>query len=386
MDGNNPLEKYLHLIIQDHISPEEGGIQNTAFRLALHLHGRGLRVAVAGRIDRSVFEDRSIDVFSLKKPFRTKYASDLRLLSLLMRLRFKFGRKVILYSLLINNIKVYRWLKPLLGWKCVSFLHGNEMLRLYRRKRATLDRSVRACLCVIANSRFTKDFIQKIRSYPNVIIVPPAISAKLYTNYTGPDFRETENLGKRKIILMLSRLVRRKGHDTVIRAVSRLVSRHPDILLLIAGKGGYRSEIMKKVRERGLEGHVKILGSVTEDEKLSLYRACDVYCMPSETSEEQYDIEGFGMTFIEAAAMGRIVIGSNSGGIPDAIEDSRSGFLIEPGDDERLERLLDDIFSDPGKYEVLRRYARERALRDFNWEKQGDRIIESVGSFLGPAL
>ena len=379
----DPLGKYLHIILQDGTSPEGGGIQNIAYHLALHLSGRGLRVVVAGKTDSSVFENSSISVFSLKKPFRTKYASDPRLLLLLLRLRLKLGREVILYSLLINNIKVFRWLKPVLGWKCVSFLHGNEMLRLYSRKRGTLDRSVRACLCVFANSRFTMDFINRIRHYANIVILNPAISVQLYTDFEGPDYREKGNLTGRKIILMLSRLVRRKGHDTVIRAVSRLLPRHPDVLLLIAGKGGYRSEIEKMVLRAGLQAHTKILGFVTEEEKLSLYRACDVYCMPSETSEEKFDVEGFGITFIEAAAMGKLAIGSYSGGIPDAIEDGRSGFLIEPGDDEKLEKLLDEIFSNPEKYDGIRHYARERVLRDFSWEKQGDRIIKSLCSLIG---
>lgn len=378
MDRDSPAGQYLHLILQDRISPVEGGIENIAYYLARHLHDRGARVAVAGQIDRAVFLNSGIDIFSLKKPYRTRNTSDPRLLILLLRLRLKYGPNVILYSMLINNVKVFRWIKPVLGWKCVSFLHGNEVLRMYRARRDTLDRSIQACLCVIANSRYTKDYVQKIRQYPNVVIVSPGIDPQIFADYTGPDFREEKNLGERKIILMLSRLVKRKGHETVIRALGRLLPKHPDITLLVAGKGGYRRAIESMIQSAGLEDNTAFLGAVSEQEKLSLYKACDVYCMPSEVSEEQYEVEGFGITFIEAAAMGRIAIGTRSGGIPDAVEDGRSGFLIEPGDDSRLASILDEVFSDPHRFDGVRQYARERALTRFNWDCQIERILEAV--------
>ena len=378
MNSDNPMGKYRHLIIHDDVSPDGGGIQNIAFNLAIGLARKGVPVVVAGRMEGPVFEGSEIEVFALKKPVRSKNTSDWRLLLLFLRLRVRYGRKTILYSLLINNIKVFRWLKPLLGWKCVSFLHGNEVLRLSRRRKNTLDRNILACQCVFANSRFTRDYIRKTRPYPNITVVNPGISPQLFAGYSDPDYREKENLGEKKIILMLSRLSRRKGHETVIRALSRLVGRHPDLLLLIAGKGGYRSKIEKTVQDFNLADHVIFLGRVNEDKKLALFKACDVYCMPSEMLPEQFEVEGFGITFVEAAAMGKIAIGSDTGGIPDAIESGRSGFLIEPGDDVHLEKLLDDILSNPGKYDDMRRYAKERALKDFSWEKQVDRIFDLV--------
>lgn len=382
MNADTSLAKYRHVIIHDNISPDGGGIQNMAFHLAVQLRRKGLKVVVAGKIRESVFKDSGIEVFGLEKTIRSKNTSDLRLLVLFLRLRLKYGRDVLLYSLLINNITVFRWMRPFLGWKCVAFLHGNEILRLSRRRKNTLSRNILACQCVFANSRFTGDYVGKINSHPNVTVVNPGISPRLFTEYGGPDFREKENLGDRKIILMLSRLSRRKGHETVIRALARLVAKHPDILLLIAGKGAYRPVIEKMVQDFRLTEHVGFLGRVGEKEKLSLYRACDVYCMPSEMLPEEFEVEGFGITFLEAAAMGKIAIGSNTGGIPDAIEDGRSGFLIEPGDDRRLEELLDDILSNPARYDRMRDYARERALRDFSWEKQGDRIFHLVEASL----
>jgi len=372
------LKRFRHLIICDDPSSGAGGIQNMAFNLALQLKSRGLEVIVSGRISDTTLENKGIEIFRTKKPFRSKLSSDWRLLVMFFRLRFRYGREVVLYSMLINNVKIFRWLKPVLGWKCVSFLHGNETLRHLDKKPRTLDRNIRACLCVFANSRYTKEIVEKIRSYPNVIIVHPGIPVDLFKGYTGGSYRVERGLDGRKILLMLGRLVRRKGHETVINALSRLAPKHPEFLLVVAGKGKFRSQIEKMVEDTGITEHVEMVGFVTEEEKFSLYDACDVYCMPSDISEKRYDVEGFGITFIEAAAMGKIAIGADCGGIPDAIENGKSGFLIKPGDHKHLEELLDEILSNPEEYKGMRDYARDRALRDFGWDKQAERILTEL--------
>lgn len=102
------LKNHIHLIIHDYASPDSGGIQNMAYWIARYMEAKGLRVVVAGRLDNSVFMDSNIEVFALKKPFRTTHTSDIRLFFLLARLRIKYSRDVILYSLFINNIKIFR--------------------------------------------------------------------------------------------------------------------------------------------------------------------------------------------------------------------------------------------------------------------------------------
>jgi len=89
-------------------------------------------------------------------------------------------------------------------------------------------------------------------------------------------------------------------------------------------------------------------------------------------------VEGFDITFLEASARGKIVIGSDSGGIPDAIEDGLSGFLIKPGDDTHLADLLDEILSEPEKFDHMRQYAKKRAIEEFDWDIIIDRTIEII--------
>ncbi len=350
--------------------------------MARYIRAKGLRVVVAGRLDSSVFNGSDVEVFALNKPFRTTHTSDIRLFLLLTRLRLRFGRKVLLYSLLINNIKVFRWMRWVLPWECISFVHGNETLRLLHRKPETLRKNILTCLCVFANSHYTAGLVERLGHMDNLVVLSPGIPSDNYRNYLPGSDARLEKYRNRKTILMLSRLVKRKGHATVIRCISRLREKHPDILLLIAGSGGYRRRIEEMVKEIGLQDHVELIGFVPEVDKPALYDACRVYCMPSEISEERFDVEGFGITFLEAAAMGKIVIGTDSGGIPDAIEDGRSGFLIRPGDDEQLADLLDRIFSQPEIFEPMREFARKRAIEQFDWDIRVDHTLEIVSRCL----
>jgi len=376
------LKDRIHLIIHDDASPDGGGIQNMAYWIARYMGAKGQRVVVAGRLDSTVFTDSNVEVFALKKPFRTTHSSDIRLFFLLARLRIRYGQNVILYSLLINNIKVFRWLRGILGWNCVSFLHGNETLRLLHQKPGTLRKNLLACLCVFANSRYTAGLVEKFGPLDNLYVLSPGIPTDRYSSYSSGPGQGQESDRNRKTILMLSRLVKRKGHSTVIQSVSRLREKHPDILLLIAGSGGYRARIEEMTTTFGLKDHVKLLGFVSESDKLTLYDSCSVYCMPSEVSEDRFDVEGFGITFIEASAMGKIAIGTDSGGIPDAIEDGRSGFLIKPGDVEHLTHLLGQILSHPEKYDHVREYGKKRALETYGWDTRVDRILEKVSQCL----
>jgi phosphatidylinositol alpha-1,6-mannosyltransferase len=378
---NNDLMQYRHIIICDDASPYAGGIQNSAYWIARTLAEKGLSVIIAGYQPGSSYElfpTCNLEFFKLKNRVRTKYSSDLQLFRLLIRLKLHYGRQVIFYALLINNVKVFRWIRIWLGWRCVGFLHGNETLRLLHRKPVTLRKNLLACDCIFANSHYTKSLVMQLHTFTNLYVIHPGIPADQYLNFCPTDYRKRKGWQEKKVILMLSRLVARKGHATVIQAVAKLQQKHPDIQLVIAGKGKLMKEIKELVAKAGIAMKTEFLGFVPEHEKLNLYYACDIFCMPSEISEEKYDVEGFGIAFLEAAALGKVAIGADTGGIPEAIEDGKSGFLIQSGDVRGLAQLMNQILSTPERFNGMREYAKSRALTKFSWKKQVDRIIELV--------
>ena len=88
----------------------------------------------------------------------------------------RYGKDVVLYSMVINNLRVFRWLSPWLGrWRCVSFLHGNETLRLMAHRPEVLRRNLDACTRVFANSRYTRALTARLGAFPNIEVIEPGI-------------------------------------------------------------------------------------------------------------------------------------------------------------------------------------------------------------------
>lgn len=173
------------------------------------------------------------------------------------------------------------------------------------------------------------------------------------------------------VCLTLSRLVPRKGVDKALEALARVVARRKDILYCIGGAGPDRPRLESMAASLDLQDHVRFLGRIP-DEKLGLcYASADLFVLPSRTSDHPPDAEGFGIVFLEAGACGTPSLGGASGGIPDAIDDGVTGFLVDPMDPEaiaeRVLRLMDDR-------ELLGRMgaaARARA-RASTWERAAE--------------
>jgi phosphatidylinositol alpha-1,6-mannosyltransferase len=129
-------------------------------------------------------------------------------------------------------------------------------------------------------------------------------------------------------LLTLARLDERKGQDMMIRAIPKILEAVPDLAYLVVGEGIMMERLWKLVSELRLESTVLFTGGVSDDDVLEYYRTCDVYAMPNRTTVTG-DTEGFGLVFLEAGACGKAVIGGKAGGVPDAIRDGETGFLVD---------------------------------------------------------
>lgn len=376
--SDDPLSGFTHLVLYDYPLPQAGGISPMATWIAYHLKERGYRTLLIGNreyLESDLYRQLNLEVHPLDKIIRKGAWSDLRLTRLYLQLRRRFGSQVMFYPMMINYVKIAAALPPLRPWRIASFLYGNEALRLLDKRPATLRKSLRRCTHVFAVSSYTAELVRGRFGLSNVSVFWPGIRYEDFQKH-DPDYRRQRGWTDREVILMLSRLAERKGHLTALQAISWLRTRKPRVLLAIAGSGQMRGEIEARTRELGLEDNVEFLGHVEEYEKPSLYRAADVYCMPSEANLEKADVEGFGITFLEAAACGTLAVGSQTGGIPDALDDGRTGLLIPPGDPVALEEALEDILAEPRRYDEMRERARQRAESEFDWPKRVDAMVD----------
>jgi phosphatidylinositol alpha-1,6-mannosyltransferase len=169
------------------------------------------------------------------------------------------------------------------------------------------------------------------------------------------------------LLLSIGRLQRRKGHDLVIQALAACRQALPQLRYVIIGDGDERPRLEQMVRELGLGGTVTFEGEVPADSLPAYYAACDIFVMPNRV--DGVDVEGFGIVFLEAAATGRPTIGGRSGGVPEAIDENRTGLLVSGTDAPELVAALTHLAGSAELRTSMGAAGRARVVERFNWER-----------------
>ncbi len=266
------------------------------------------------------------------------------------------------------------------GGHLVVYVHGLELVEgPDAPRRATLA----AADLVVANSRHVAALaVQAGAEAARVHVVAPAIDPARVTP-DGPDLRARWGVGERPVILTLGRLVERKGQDTVIAALPALVRARPDLVYVIAGQGPDRARLEAHARALGVEAHVRFVGFVAEAELAAAYRSADLYVMVARASA--HDLEGFGITYLEANAAGRAVVAGRSGGVEDAVADGETGVLVEPTSIDETAAAIGALLADPARRAALGAQGRARVEQALSRAVMARRVLDLVAPLDGAA-
>lgn len=210
---------------------------------------------------------------------------------------------------------------------------------------------------IIAVSDHTREQLRDLYRFDEAKLttVPPGIDTERFQpmQEIHPAVDESK-----RTILVVSRLDPRKGIDKAIRAFAQLD--RDDTELLIGGTGRLEASLRELAAELGVADRVRFLGFVPKEELPTLYSAADLFVLPSE-------YEGFGIVFMEAMACGTPVIGTDVGGVPTAIDEGETGYLMPKDGVKQLAERTGEILYDPGAYDRLASNAREWAeAHDWN--------------------
>jgi glycosyltransferase involved in cell wall biosynthesis len=201
-------------------------------------------------------------------------------------------------------------------WADESFVEGAASLS--QRIKHYLEQSVyeRSSRLIVLSRAFGDILTKRYAIAPErVRVVPGCVdTAQFDPPCTQGEARQKLQLPQgRPIVLAVRRLVRRMGLEDLIEAIAQIRSRHPDVLLLIAGRGRLAEELQQRIDAAGLADNVKLLGFVPDAHLPSLYRAATLSVVPTVA------LEGFGLITVESLAAGTPVLVTPVGGLPEAV-------------------------------------------------------------------
>jgi glycosyltransferase involved in cell wall biosynthesis len=173
------------------------------------------------------------------------------------------------------------------------------------------------------------------------------------------------------VVLFVGRLVEKKGAEYLVRAMARVGRAVPAARLVVIGDGPLRATLEAEAG-RTLQG-ARFLGRRSPAEVRAWMNRARVFCVPSVTAASG-DQEGFGVVFLEAQAMGTPVVSSRSGGIPEAVADGETGFLLPERDVEGLAARIAALLTDPALWDATSRRGRDRVRREFDTARQTRRL------------
>ncbi|MDD2807785.1 MAG: glycosyltransferase family 4 protein [Patescibacteria group bacterium] len=266
----------------------------------------------------------------------------------------------------------------------IFFAHGLDIMlpQQFMRKKKILKKVIAQADGIIANSHYTFDELVALGADPKKIIVAypcPAILPHLAkTNDISTLINQNDLTGK-KILLTVGRLVERKGHDMVIKALPKIIAQIPNVIYLIAGDGPQKNELKSLVDKLGLNTKVKFLGALASEAIAELYQMCDLFIMPNRQLSNG-DVEGFGIVFLEANMFGKPVIGGKNGGVIEAIIDGKTGLLVNPTNLDEIANASIKLLSDTAYAERLGLQGLERASNEFDWQIQTAKIKNFIGN------
>ena len=271
----------------------------------------------------------------------------------------------------------------------VVIVHGSDLIFdhwFYRRGiRWVLGRADH----IVANSGQTLRLAEVAGLDPSKLtVVHPGVEVERFQR-TGADTAVPE--AGRKLILSVGRLVRRKGIlEFVEQVMPRLVEADPAILYVVVGgdataslahRERLRDSIAAKIKALGLRDHVELRGELSDEDLVAWYRRADLFVLP--VLDIPGDVEGFGIVFLEAALGYTASVSTRVGGIPEAVEDGKTGVLVEPGDHDAMASAIEGLLSDPGRREQLAMEGEARARNEFGWEIVAARYAQVLQSVVG---
>lgn len=228
---------------------------------------------------------------------------------------------------------------------------------------------------VVPSQFFKRSVVANLRiPEERVLVIPNGLNLMRFNpKVQGDEVRHKYGLGNSPVILFVGRICPEKGVDFLLKSISLIQKSGRDVKLLLVGPltGGLFEERLRRFISKLRLRNVIFTGAVDVFEELpKIYAACDVFSCPSAWEEAS------GNVAIEAMASGKPVVATRSGGLPEAVVDGETGYIVPKMQEKELARALIEILEDDDLKKRMGRAARKRAEESFSWDTAATRYIK----------
>lgn len=389
-----PKDKIRAILLSSEFPPGPGGIGNHAYNLAKELLHNGCEVLVI----------TPQEFVTLEESKRFNQAQDFHIITLnqnkgIISKACDRWRKLNQFNhsfhpdLLIATGAHSAWVTMIpaslhrLPWIAIG--HGSEF-GAHKRIDVKMTRfAFNQASAVVFVSRFTRDVAHRVGVHPRrEFVIHNGADGQLFKPNNGAVKEKTASASgfsaADPLLLTVGNLTRRKGQEVVIKALPEVKLHYPTVRYLLAGLPTEKERLVQLASELNVQDNVHFLGNVDHNRLRELYQACDLFLMTSQRLPNG-DVEGFGISVIEAALCAKPAIVSRESGLAEAVEDGVTGICVPEKDPKATAAAVVGLLTDTEQRESMGMKAYERARASFTWETVGKSYFEVIQTLLSAA-
>ena len=288
-----------------------------------------------------------------------------------------------------------RWANRRLGLPYLVYVNGGDLLRERRKsaQSAVKRMSARSIMGnasgVVATSKWVAQLATDVMNEVGVEELPPVAALDLGTDpvHFNPSrdtgaLRRRWGIGDGPIMLTVARLVPHKGQDMGIRALAILWRDFPELRYIMVGEGHDEQRLRALARDVGVSGKVGFVGAMRDDELPEAYATSTLYLGTSRVDRD-INVEGFGISFLEAGASGIPSVAGDSGGVRSAVRDGETGIVVPPTDVDAVADAIRSLLVNADRRKQMGQAARRAVETHYNWDRVARDTRDFTNSVVG---
>jgi glycosyltransferase involved in cell wall biosynthesis len=361
-----------------------GGAEAYARELSIQLGKRGWNSVLCFLKEppeavRSYLQLPNVRIEVIEDSWRAKFRAVLTLRQILRRYRPET-----LHLHFTGFIGPYPWLARLCGVRQVFFTDHSSHPEGYVVSRAPFWKRLLARVvnlpmtgviavseygyrCVAGRDLVPRERLKMIYNSADLSRVPEARAR-------AAEFRHKHSIPEdRTLVVQVSWIIPEKGIGDLLAAARLVISRNPDVHFALVGEGAYRERYMRQAVEMGIEDHVTWTGQIEDPMSEGVYAAAGVVCQVSRWEEV------FGYVIAEAMSSSKPLVATRVGGIPELVEDEKTGFVVDRGDSSAIAERILELVADREMRERMGRAGREAAAARFDLERNVELVVNLYG-------